>query len=70
MIALAGLARDADVFLTISDEAAAEAVERLGTQGIATTPSGAAGVAGMLCGLPELDLTTASRVLTIVSEAA
>ena len=70
LIALAGLARDADVFLTISDEAAAEAVERLGTQGIATTPSGAAGVAGMLSGLPELDLTTASRVLTIVSEAA
>ena len=45
MIALAGLARDADLFVTISEAEAESAVERLAAQGIATTPSGAAGLA-------------------------
>ncbi len=70
LIALAGLARDADVFMTISDAAAADAVAALGAQGIATTPSGAAGIAGLLSRLAELQLTPEARVLTIVSEVA
>jgi len=70
LIALAGLARDADVFMTISDAAADQAVAVLSAQGIATTPSGAAGVGGLLSGLAELQLTPEARVLTIVSEVA
>jgi diaminopropionate ammonia-lyase len=70
LIALAGLARDADVFMTISDVAADQAVAVLATQGIATTPSGAAGVGGLLSGLAALRLTPDSRVLIIVSEVA
>lgn len=47
-IALAGLARDADRFLTITEAEAAEATARLARHGMATTPSGAAGVAAAL----------------------
>ncbi len=66
MIALAGLARDADLFVTISEEEAAHGIEILDTHGIATTPSGGAGLAALLAGLPGIG--KASRVLTILSE--
>ena len=66
MIALAGLARDADLFVTITEDAAAEAVARLAGQRLATTPSGGAGVAALLAGLPGTGPD--SRVLTILSE--
>ncbi len=66
LIALGGLARDAEVFVTVSEEKAASAVEALAADGIATTPSGAAGVAGML----GMDLGSEARVLVIVTEAA
>lgn len=68
LIALGGLARDADVFMTVSEAAAQEAVERVAEEGISTTPSGAAGVAGLLAGAAELELGPESRVLAIVSE--
>ena len=45
MIALQGLARDADLFVTISEEQAQQAVRDLSGMGFATTPSGAGGVA-------------------------
>lgn len=64
-IALNGLARDADRFMTISDATANEAAEMLGAQGWPTTASGAAGVAALLAGL---DLGTEARVLAILSE--
>ncbi|WP_172329453.1 pyridoxal-phosphate dependent enzyme [Mangrovicoccus sp. HB161399] len=64
-IALGGLARDADLFATISEEEAAAAVAELAAQGIATTPSGAAGIAAALAGLP---LPPGARVLAILSE--
>ncbi|KPP84141.1 MAG: diaminopropionate ammonia-lyase [Rhodobacteraceae bacterium HLUCCA08] len=67
MIALAGLARDADLFVTVSEDEAARAVTRLAAHGIATTPSGAAGLAALFAGLP--DLPPEARVLAIVSEA-
>lgn len=47
LIALRGLARDADHFVTVSDEAAQAAAGRLGAAGLQTTPSGAAGYAAL-----------------------
>ncbi|MGB8621730.1 MAG: pyridoxal-phosphate dependent enzyme [Paracoccaceae bacterium] len=71
LLALAGLARDADVFTTISEDEAAAGVEHLAAHGIATTPSGGAGVAGLLAAGAQrgaLGLSDQSRVLTILSE--
>ncbi len=65
MIALAGLARDADGFATLSDEQADRAVATLADLGLQTTPSGAAGLAALLAGL---DLPRDARVLAILSE--
>ncbi|MEJ8566464.1 pyridoxal-phosphate dependent enzyme [Elongatibacter sediminis] len=48
LLALDVLGRSADRFITVSDTAAERAVERLGQFGVATTPSGAAGLAGVL----------------------
>jgi diaminopropionate ammonia-lyase len=64
LIAFEALRRDADLFVTVSDEAAAAAAEKLAGQGIATTPSGAAGLAA----LEHLQLDSGSRCLAIVSE--
>jgi diaminopropionate ammonia-lyase len=65
-IALAGLARDADLFVTITEEEAAQGVATLAAQGLATTPSGGAGLAALLAGLPGVEAD--SHVLAIVSE--
>ncbi len=71
MIALNGLARDADVFATITEaegHAGAQACEALG---LPTTPSGAAGVSALMAtgaAREALDLTATSRVLVILSE--
>jgi diaminopropionate ammonia-lyase len=70
-LALIALARDADIFLTISDEEASDTVRFLDGHGIATTPSGAAGVAGLQHSSrdrQEMSLDGSSRVLTFVSE--
>lgn len=66
MIALAGLARDANLFVTVSEDDAANAVERLRRLGIATTPSGAAGISALMAG--TLDLPAEARVLSFISE--
>lgn len=65
MIALNGLARDADVFATISEAAAMRGAGLLALEGLPTTASGAAGVAALLAGL---DLPAEARVLAILSE--
>lgn len=65
MIALNGLARDADLFVTITETEAARGVDLLAAHGLATTPSGAAGVAALLAGL---DLPADAHVLAILSE--
>jgi len=65
MIALNGLARDADLFVTISEAEAMYGAEALTAQGLPTTPSGAAGVAALLAGLA---LPIDARVLAILSE--
>jgi len=70
-LALIALARDADFFVTISDEEALDTVRFLDEHGIATTPSGAAGVAGLQHAgrdRQEMSIDGSSRVLTIVSE--
>ncbi len=64
MIAFESLRYDADVFLTISDAAASQAVADLAAEGIATTPSGAAGFAA----LRVIDLQPEARPMIIVSE--
>ncbi|GAA6181060.1 diaminopropionate ammonia-lyase [Shimia sp. NS0008-38b] len=66
MVALNGLAMDADSFVTISEHEAHDAVQTLKAQGIASTPSGVAGVAAALLKRPNLGPD--ARVLTFVSE--
>ncbi len=64
MIAFDSLCRDADIFLTVSDDDAQVATDILGRHGINTTPSGAAGLAGLIALAPNTD----SRCLIVVSE--
>lgn len=72
LLALAGLARDADHFVTLSDGEAEDALPFLADAGLTTTPSGGAGLAALLSldgdGGDRLGLTAASRVLAILSE--
>ena len=68
MIALAGLARDANTFLTITEEEAAQAVVVLAEHGLTTTPSGGAGFAAALNGFDGMGPD--ARVLVILSEGA
>lgn len=71
LIALAGLARDADLFVTITEAEAIEGTGRCADAGLATTPSGAAGIAALLAapsGWPGLGPD--ARVLTFLSEAS
>ena len=70
-LALGELARGADWFVTVGEDDALAAVDRLAAHGIATTPSGAAGVAALLEG-PEgwapPGLDGDSRVLAFATE--
>lgn len=64
LIALKGLARDADSFLTLTDAEVEAHLPALAQTGLATTPSGGAGLAAALA----LGLDPQARVLTILSE--
>jgi len=65
MIALKGLSRDADLFVTVSEDAGRRAAAILADAGYPTTPSGAAGIAALLEGVvPGPD----ARVMAILSE--
>lgn len=66
MIALAGLARDADRFVTISEEDAMAGVTTLAAHGVGTTTSGGAGLAALIAGLPGINGD--AHVLAILSE--
>ncbi|MBY6116105.1 pyridoxal-phosphate dependent enzyme [Mameliella alba] len=66
MIALAGLSRDADTFVTITEDEAQQGVDLLGQHGLATTPSGGAGLAALIAGLSGIG--PEARVLTVLSE--
>lgn len=65
LAALAGLSRDADLFVTITEAEAAAGAAELARHGLATTPSGGAGLAALLAGLP---IGPDARVLAILSE--
>lgn len=66
MLALADLARDADRFVTISEAQAAAGAAAVAASGLASTPSGAAGIAALLAGLEGVG--PESHVLCILSE--
>ena len=68
LIALKGLARDADEFMTITEAEGHAGADLCATAGLPTTPSGAAGLSGLLAAGTELGLTPQSRVLVILSE--
>lgn len=71
LIALKGLAHDADNFMTISEAEGAAGAELSAKHGFESTPSGAAGIAGLLAAEPvALGLDATSRVLVILSEQA
>jgi diaminopropionate ammonia-lyase len=74
LIALKGLARDADAFLTLGDQSAESVLTSLGKAGFQTSPSGGAGLAALLTASADirskLRLDQSSRVLTIMSEGA
>ena len=71
LIALNGLARDADHFLTLGDDEVASCLPTMAATGLATTASGGAGVAAVM--LPEvraaLEIDSEARVLCFLSEA-
>jgi len=58
------LQRAADHFVTVTDEEAQTAVDILQRHGLNTTPSGAAGLAGLMAA----DLPSSARVLILVTE--
>lgn len=71
LIALKGLARDADVFATITEDEGGYGAAVAERANLASTPSGAAGLAGLLAAGPQRDqlaLNDVSRVLLILSE--
>ncbi len=67
LIALKGLARDADAFMTISEAEAAAALSQLAGVGLASTASGGAGLAALMAMPP---FGPDARMLCILSEAA
>lgn len=64
LIALKGLARDADLFLEISEAEGQSGADQCDQAGMPSSPSGAAGVAGAFA----MDLPKDARVLVILSE--
>lgn len=73
LIALKGLARDANAFMTITEDEGALGSSACAAADLPTTPSGAAGVAGLLAAIgdkPSFGLDQASRILVILSEEA
>jgi diaminopropionate ammonia-lyase len=73
LIALKGLARDADDFMLISEAEGAAGSEACEAAGLASTPSGAGGFSGLLAAQADpgaLGLSPDARVMVILSEEA
>ena len=72
ILALAALSREADYFVTISEDEAQAAMPVLAEAGLETTPSGGAGLAALLAMdgavKTQLGIGPQSRVLTYLSE--
>ena len=73
-LALKYLAREADFFVTIDDQKVEQVVDQLSEQQIDTSPSGAAGLAAMICFADSqkqaLGIDAQSRALCYISEGA
>ncbi|MEM1039086.1 MAG: pyridoxal-phosphate dependent enzyme [Pseudomonadota bacterium] len=72
LIALKGLMRDADAFVTVSENQAADAVAVLNNNGVDTSPSGGAGVTALLQPALRgtLGVNASSIALAIISEGS
>jgi len=73
LIALKGLARDANGFMTISEAQGHLGADACAKAGLTSTPSGAAGIAGLLAAARsdrELGLDQTARALVVLSEEA
>ena len=74
LIALKELAREADFSMLVTEEQAARTTQTLAARGLGSTPSGVAGLAGVLAltqaERARLGLDHTSRTLTFLSEAA
>lgn len=70
LIALKGLARDADAFMLITEGEGQKGSAAANAADFASTPSGAAGIAGLLAADGAFGLSASSRVLCILSEEA
>ncbi|OSQ52674.1 pyridoxal-phosphate dependent enzyme [Marivita geojedonensis] len=73
LIALKGLSRDADDFMLITESEGATGSAACAEAGLPTSPSGAAGYAGLLAARDSFDalgLSDQSRVLVVLSEQA
>lgn len=70
LIALKSLSRDADAFQTISEAEGQIGAKAAAKAGFASTPSGAAGLAGLIAGRAAFGLDNTSCVLLILSEEA
>ena len=70
LIALKGLARDADDFMLISEAEGRRGADASAEAGLPTTPSGAAGLLAAAEQADALGLSGASRVLVVLSEQA
>lgn len=72
LIALNGLARDADAFLTLTDDEVAAHLPAMAKAGFATTASGGAGLAAVMDGdaRAALGADATARVLCFLSEVA
>ncbi len=72
LIALNGLARDADLFLTLTDDEVAGQLEAMAKAGLRTTASGGAGLAAVMDpqARDAIGIDAQARVLCILSETA
>lgn len=68
LIALKGLARDADVFVTLSEGEGTTGADLVSTYGLPSSTSGAAGLAGLIATKSALGMDADARVLCILSE--
>ncbi len=68
LIALKGLARDADVFVTLTEDEGTAGAALAGQYGLASSESGAAGLAGLQAARKALDISKTAQVLCILSE--
>lgn len=72
LIALKGLCRDADGFMTLTENEAMASTEQAAQAGIASTPSGAAGLAGLMHAAASgaFGVGAQTRALVILSETS